>query len=64
MSAERPYVSAPLLTVSEAARYLGIGRKVLYRLLEDGRIRAVRAGGATLVEKGGLDEFKARGEMT
>ncbi|MBI5444441.1 MAG: helix-turn-helix domain-containing protein [Deltaproteobacteria bacterium] len=58
------YVSPPLLTVPEAAKYLGIGRKVLYSLLERGELTAVKAGRATLVEKKSLDAFRAGGGLT
>lgn len=57
-------VSAPLLTVGEAARYLGVGRKVLYQLIERGEIRTVKLKGATLIEKASLDDFKAGGTLT
>ncbi|MEW6490071.1 MAG: helix-turn-helix domain-containing protein [Thermodesulfobacteriota bacterium] len=64
MAEERQFVTAPLLSVSEAAAYLGVGRKVVYRLLEEGRIAAVKAGRTTRIEKRSLDEFRARGELT
>lgn len=64
MDRERSFVRAPLLTVGEAATYLGVGRKVVYRLLEEGRITGVKAGGALRIEKRSLDGFKARGELT
>lgn len=64
MTPGKPFVQAPLLTVGEAARYLGVGRKVVYRLIEEGRITVVKAGGAVRVEKRSLDEFQARGELT
>jgi excisionase family DNA binding protein len=57
-------VSAPLLNVGEAAKYLGVGRKVLYQLIERGEITVVKAGRATLVEKKSLDDFRARGTLT
>lgn len=64
MAQDRSFVTAPLLTVGEAAAYLGVGRKVVYRLIEEGRIVAVKAGGATRIERQSLDAFKARGELT
>jgi excisionase family DNA binding protein len=64
MTEEKQFVAAPLLSVGEAAQYLGVARKVLYRLIEEGRITTVKAGGAVRVEKHSLDEFKARGELT
>jgi excisionase family DNA binding protein len=61
---EKEYVSASLLTVAEAANYLGVGRKIVYQLIEREEVTAVRAGGATLVEKNSLDSFRARGTLT
>ena len=52
-------VSAPLLNVSEAARYLGIGRKALYRLIEWGEVDAVRAAGSLRVEMRSLEALKS-----
>lgn len=61
---ESGYVSAPLLQVGEAAKYLGVGRKVLYQLIERGEITVVKSGGSTLVEKSSLDRFRAGGILT
>jgi len=58
------YVSLPLLKVGEAARYLGVGRKILYQLLERGEIRAVKDRGTLLVEKESLDRFISSGRLT
>jgi len=54
----------PLLTVGEAARYLGIGRKMVYQLIEFDQIRSVRENRAILVEKRSLDEFRSSGTLT
>lgn len=62
--AEEGYVSAPLLTVGDAARYLGVARKTLYQLIERGEITAVKSKGTTLIEKASLDDFRARGTLT
>ena len=51
------------LTVAEAARYLGVGRKVVYQLIEFERIRAVRRCQAILVDKESLDEFRRSGGL-
>jgi excisionase family DNA binding protein len=61
---EEGYVSAPLLTVGAASRYLGVGRKVLYQLIERGELRVVKSKGTTLIEKESLDEFRAKGTLT
>jgi excisionase family DNA binding protein len=61
---ETGYVFAPLLSVSEAARELGVGKRIIYQLIENGEIRTVKAtGGGVLVEKKSLDEFRAAGRM-
>lgn len=51
------------LSVPEAARYLGVGRKVLYQLIEYNRIRAVRRRRVLLVDRGSLEEFQRGGQM-
>jgi excisionase family DNA binding protein len=61
---DRGYVTTPLLEVGEAARYLGVGRKVLYQLIERGEITVVKAGSSVLVEKKSLDAFRDRGSLT
>ncbi|MDW7711983.1 MAG: helix-turn-helix domain-containing protein [Deferrisomatales bacterium] len=59
MTEGRAVVRAPLLSAGEAARYLGVGR-----LIEEGRLAVVRAGGATRVERRDLDDFRSAGELT
>jgi excisionase family DNA binding protein len=61
---ENGYVSAPLLDVGEAAKYLGVGRKILYQLIERGEITVVKAGRSVKVEKKSLDAFRERGSLT
>jgi len=58
------YVSTPLLDVGEAARYLGVGRKILYQLIERGEITVVKSGRSVRVEKRSLDAFRERGSLT
>ena len=59
------YVSAPLLTVGDAARYLGVGRKVIYQLMERGELTVLKGKGSEkLIEKKSLDEFRSRGGLT
>ncbi len=59
----KQYVSTPLLNVAEAADYLGVRRRVIYQLIENGEIRAVKMGRAVLIEERSLWEFKASGKM-
>jgi excisionase family DNA binding protein len=48
----------PVLTVSEAAEYLGLPRRTVYRLVtEDGEIPHVRRGKKILIPRGRLDEW-------
>jgi excisionase family DNA binding protein len=60
----RLYVGPPLLTVSEAARYLGVGRKVVYQLIEGGELKAAKLGRSVQIEKDSLDRFRASGKLT
>ena len=43
---------------------MGVGRKIVYQLLEFGEIRAVKNKGAVLVEKASVDTFRASGKLT
>ena len=61
---EDNYIHFPLLTVGEAAKYLGVGRKVVYQLIEFDQIRSVRENRAILIEKRSLDEFRRSGTLT
>jgi excisionase family DNA binding protein len=56
------YIYLPVMTVSEAAKYLGVGKKIIYQLIEFGEIRAVRDRGAVMVEKLSLDNFRNSGK--
>ena len=58
------YIYFPMMTVSEAAKYLGVGRKIIYQMIEFDQIRAVRENRAVLIEKRSLDEFRASGQLT
>ena len=58
------FVSLPLLTVSETANYMGVGKQIVYQLIEFGEIRAVKNKGAVLIEKTSVDAFRASGKLT
>lgn len=62
-TAQDNFIHFPILTVGEAARYLGVGRKVVYQLIEYDQIRVVREHRTLLVEKKSLDEFLAGGKL-
>ena len=59
-----PRAQLSFMTVSETAKYMGVGRKIVYQLLEFGEIRAIRNGGATLIEKDSVDAFRHSGKLT
>lgn len=61
---QNDYIHFPLLTVGEAAKYLGVGRKVIYQLIEFGQIQSVREKRAILIEKRSLDLFRQSGALT
>jgi excisionase family DNA binding protein len=52
------------VSVADAARYLGVGRKVVYQLIEYNRVRAVRRRQFLLVDQESLEEFQRTGQMT
>jgi excisionase family DNA binding protein len=52
-----------LVTVPEAAKYLGVGRKVVYQLLELGQLRAVREHSKILIDPCCLYHFRQQGKM-
>ncbi len=53
-----------LLTVPEAAKYLGVGRKKIYELLEWGEIKGAKLGRSVQIEKESLDRFRESGKLT
>jgi len=63
MSNDDNYIYSPLLTVSEAAREMGVGKKVIYQMIENDAIRAVKQHGTILVEKRSLEAFRGNGRM-
>ena len=58
---QEDYVYLPLMTVGEAARYLGVGRRLVYQLIEYDQLKVVKARGAVRIQKRNLDEIKKRG---
>jgi excisionase family DNA binding protein len=45
-----------LLTVEQAAAYLQISKRTLFRLIKDGKIRALRVGNSYRFRQNDLDE--------
>ena len=58
------FIALPLMTVGETARYMGVGRKIVYQLIEYGQIRAVKNKGRVVIEKASVDAFRASGKLT
>ncbi len=58
------YILLPFMTVGETARYMGVGRKIVYQLIESGEIRAVKNKGRVEIEKASVDGFRAAGRLT
>ncbi len=52
-------VERAALRIDEAARYIGIGRASLYRLMDSGAIRSFHVGERRLVLRSELDRFIA-----
>jgi len=46
-----------LLTVKEALKYLKVGRTTLYKLIKEGKIKPVKIGKRTLIDKNDLDRL-------
>ncbi len=61
---ENDYKGLKMLTVSQAAKYLGVGKPIVYQLIDFNEIQAVRERGAILVDKRSLDTFRASGKLT
>jgi excisionase family DNA binding protein len=64
MQNDDTYIHMPMLTVSQAAKYMGVGKRIIYQLIEFDEIRAVRERGALLVEQRSLDAFRESGKLT
>lgn len=60
----QPYRELPdLVSVPEAAKFLGVGRKVIYQLLEYGELRAIRQQSKIFIDPCCLYEFQSKGKM-
>jgi excisionase family DNA binding protein len=59
-----PYRELPdLVTVPEAAKFLGVGRQVVYQLLENGVLRAIRQKSKILIDPCCLYDFQSKGKI-
>ena len=52
------------LTVSQTAKYMGVGRQIVYQLIDFGELNAVRRNRAVMVEKESVDAFRSSKKMT
>jgi len=57
-------MTSALLTGPEAAKYLGVGRKKVYELIEWGELKAVKLGRSVQIQKDNLDRFRESGRLT
>ena len=57
------YNTADFMSVPEAARYLGIGRKMVYQLLENGVLAFTRERGAIRILAETVESFHNRGHL-
>ena len=53
-----------LVDVPQAAKYLGVARKVVYQLLEFGELRAIRQGGKIWIDPCSLRDCRDKGKIT
>lgn len=56
------YIEVPVLTVTEAARFIGVGKRVIYQLIEFDEIRAVREHGKVFIDRSSLEAFHNSGK--
>jgi len=50
------------MSVPEAAKYLGIGRKVVYDLIDWGELVAIRENGAIRIDRNSVRAFQDSGK--
>ena len=56
------YIEVPVITVGDAARFIGVGKKVIYQLIEFDEIRAVREHGKVWIDRSSLEAFHDSGK--
>lgn len=62
MTTNRETIEVPVMTVAEAARFIGVGKKVIYQLIEFDEIRAVRERGKVMIDRSSLEAFHNSGK--
>jgi len=59
-----PHTQLPdLVSVPEAAKFLGVGRQVVYQLLEHGVLRAIKQQSKICIDPCSLYDFQRKGKM-
>ncbi len=56
------YIEVPVITVGDAARFIGVGKKVIYQLIEFDEIRAIREHGKIMIDRSSLEAFHNSGK--
>ena len=56
------YIEVPIMTVSQAAQHIGVGKQVIYQLIEFDEIRAVRERGKVMIDRSSLEAFHNSGK--
>ncbi|HKJ65408.1 MAG TPA: helix-turn-helix domain-containing protein [Desulfopila sp.] len=62
MQSEIPKASE-YVSVAEAARYLGVARKIIYQLVDFGELRAVRVKGNIMIDAESLEKCRREGRI-
>lgn len=52
-----------VVSVPQAAKYLGVGRKIVYQLIDFGELRAIRQQGKILIDPCSLKDFRNKKKM-
>lgn len=64
MSRNNHYDTPEFMSVPETARYLGVGRKMVYNLLETDQLVFARERGAIRILSASVIAYQASGRMT
>jgi excisionase family DNA binding protein len=56
------YIEVPVISVGDAARFIGVGKKVIYQLIEFDEIRAVREHSKIMIDRSSLEAFHNSGK--
>jgi excisionase family DNA binding protein len=64
MARREHYESPEFMSVPEAARYLGVGRKMVYQMLENDQLIFARENGAIRILAASVVDFQASDRMT